>query len=46
MKKIEEKVSNEFEVAVCANRLDLIELECSFKSTMRSKSYKNVINFL
>ena len=44
--KIDEKVSSEFGVAVFATKLDLVELECSFKSAMKRKSHKNMINFV
>ena len=44
--KMHEKVSNGLDVAVCATRLDLVELECSFKSAMKRKSRKNMINFV
>ena len=42
----DEKVSDELEVGVCATRLDLVKLECSFKSTIRSKTRKNMLNFI
>ena len=44
--KMDEKVSDELEVPVCATRLDLVKLECSFKSVMRSKSHMKIINFI
>ena len=44
--KMDEKVSSELGVAVCATKLDRVELECSFKSAMRSKSRKNTIDFV
>ena len=44
--KMDENVSDELEVAMCANTLDLLELEYSLKSAMRSKSRKNTINFV
>ena len=33
-------------MAVCATKFDLVELECSFKSAMRSKSSTNMTNFV
>ena len=39
-------MSSELGVAVCATKLDLIEIECSFKSAMKSKIHKNMINFV
>ena len=45
-KKMDEKVSDELEVVVRTIRLDLAELECSFKSAMRRKIRKNMINFV
>ena len=39
-------MSSELGVAVCATKLDRVELECSLKSAMRSKSRKNMINFV
>ena len=33
-------------VAVCITKFDLVELECSFKSAMRSKRCKNMTNFV
>ena len=33
-------------VAVCATKLDRVELDCSLKSAMRSKSRKNTRNFV
>ena len=42
-------MSDELEVGVCATRLDLAmrsKLECLFKSAMRSKSHKNMIDFV
>ena len=44
--KMEDKVSSDLLVAVCATKLDLVELECSFKSAMRRKIRKNMINFV
>ena len=44
--KADEKVSDGFVVAVFATRLDIVELECSFKSAMRGKSRKNMINLV
>ena len=44
--KMDEKVSSELGVAVCATKLDRIVLECSLKSAMRSKSHKNTICFV
>ena len=46
VQKIDEKVSSELGVAVCATKLDRAELECSLKGPMRSKSRKNTINFV
>ena len=43
---MDEKVSSELGVAVCVTKLDRVELECSFKSAMRSKSRKNTIDFV
>ena len=43
---MDEKVSSELGVAVCTTKLDRIELECSLKSAMRSKSRKNTIYFV
>ena len=43
---MDEKVGNELEVAVCTTWLDLVELEYSFKSAMRRKNPKNMINFI
>ena len=39
-------MSSELGVAVCATKLDRVELECTLKSAMRSKSRKNIINFV
>ena len=39
-------MSSELGVAVCATKLDCAELECSLKGPMRSKSCKNMINFV
>ena len=39
-------MGDEMEVAVCATWLDLVELECSFKSAMSRKIRKNMINFV
>ena len=39
-------MSSELGVAVCATKLDRVELECSLKGPMRSKSRKNTINFV
>ena len=39
-------MSSELGVTVCATKLDLVELECSFKSALKSKSHKNMINFV
>ena len=39
-------MSSELGVAVCATKLDRVELECSLKSAMRSKSHKNTICFV
>ena len=39
-------MSSELGVAVCASKLDSVELECSLKSAMRSKSRKNTICFV
>ena len=44
--KTDEKVSNGLDVAVCVTRLDLVELECSFKSAIRRKIRNNMINFV
>ena len=33
-------------MAVCATKFDLVKLECSFKSAMRSKRRKNMKNFV
>ena len=44
--KMDEKVSSELGVAVRATKLDRVELECSVKSAMRSKSRKNTIDFV
>ena len=44
--KVDEKVSNGLEVAVCATRLDVVEFKCSLKSAMRGKICKNMINFI
>ena len=38
-------MSSELGVAVCATKLDRVELECSLKGPMRSKSCKNMTNF-
>ena len=43
---MDEKVSSELGVDVCATKLDRVEHECSFKSAMRSKSRKNKIDFV
>ena len=43
--KMNEKVSDELEVAVWTIRVDLVKLESSLKSAMRSKNRKNLINF-
>ena len=43
---MDEKGGDELEVAVCATWLDLVELEFSFKSVMRRKIRKNMINFV
>ena len=45
-KKTNEEGSDQLEVAMCATRLDIVELECSFKSAMSSKSRKNIINLV
>ena len=39
-------MSSELGVAVYAAKLDRVKLECSLKSAMRSKSRKNMINFV
>ena len=39
-------MGDELNVAVCATGLDHVELECSFKSAMRRKIRKNMINFV
>ena len=39
-------MGDELEVAVCATKLDSVELECSLKSAMRSKSRNNTICFV
>ena len=39
-------MSSELGVAVCATKLYRVELECSFKSAIRSKSRKNAINYV
>ena len=44
--KMDENVSNELEVPLCTTWLDQVELECSFKSAMRRKIRKNMINFV
>ena len=44
--KMDERPSDGLVVAVCAIRLDIVELECSLKSAMRGKSCNNMINFV
>ena len=44
--KMDQKVSSELGVAVCATKLDYVKLECSLKSAIRSKSRKNMLNVL
>ena len=39
-------MSSELAVVVCATKLDRVELECSLKSAMRSKSRTNMTNFV
>ena len=39
-------MGDELNVAVCTTWLDYVELECSFKSAMRRKIRKNMINFV
>ena len=43
---MDEKVSSELGVVVYAAKFDRVKLECSLKSAMRSKSRKNMINFV
>ena len=43
---MDEKMGDELEVAVPTTWLALVELECSFKSAMRRKIRKNMINFV
>ena len=43
---MDEKLSSELGVAMYATKLDLAKLECSFKSAMRRKIRKNMINFV
>ena len=43
---MDKKASDELEVALWATGLDLVELECLFKSAKGSKSQKNIINFV
>ena len=43
---MDEKVSSVLGVAVCATKLDCVELGCSLKSAIRSKSRKKILNFV
>ena len=44
--KTDKKLSDGLVMAVCAIRLDIVELEFSLKTAMRGKSRNNMINFV